>query len=65
LEEKASEDESAEREIMLWYWGGRKLFQRASDSAADLKFVETNDDLQASDGLVNDSTLAMQSSGNT
>jgi hypothetical protein len=49
---------------MLWYWGGRKLPQTASDSATDLKLVETDDDLHASGGLVNDITLEMHSSGN-
>jgi hypothetical protein len=49
---------------MLLYWGGRKLSHTVSDSAADLKFVETDNDRHASGGLVNDSTLAMHSSGN-
>ncbi|KAK3205559.1 hypothetical protein Dsin_019605 [Dipteronia sinensis] len=44
--------------------GGRKRSQTASESAADLKVVETQAKRQASRGLVKEIAAAMQSSGN-
>lgn len=51
------------REIKISQSVGRKLSHTMSDCAAATKVVETTDDLQASDGVVNDKILATTPSG--
>ena len=43
---------------------GRNLSQTASDSAADMKLLDTAENLHASGGVVKETTLAMHPSGN-
>lgn len=64
MEGKEEEEIAVEDwETMVCASEGRNLSHTASDSAADLKVVETKESLQASRGVVKETIFAMQPSG--